>query len=53
MTHVTGSIFIDRPVEKVFDVVADQTNEPSYNPSMTSSRQVTDGRARGSAGTGT
>ena len=43
MPRVTGSILIDRPVEEVFDVVADQTLEPSYNPSMTASRQVTDG----------
>ena len=43
MTHVTGSIVIDRPVEDVFDAVADQTNEPHYNPSMTVSRRVTAG----------
>lgn len=43
MARVTGSIVIDRPVEEVFDAVADQTNEPRYNPSMTDSRRVTDG----------
>ena len=43
MSHVTGSIVIDRPVEEVFDAVADQTNEPHYNPSMTASRRVTAG----------
>jgi uncharacterized protein YndB with AHSA1/START domain len=43
MARVTGGIDIDRPVEEVFDAVADQTNEPRYNPSMTASRQVTDG----------
>ena len=43
MAHVTGSIVIDRPVEEVFDAVADQTNEPHYNPSMTASRRVTAG----------
>jgi hypothetical protein len=43
MARVTGSIVIDRPVEEVFDAVADQTNEPCYNASMTASRQVTDG----------
>jgi Polyketide cyclase / dehydrase and lipid transport len=44
MARVTGSIVIDRPVEEVFDAVADQTNEPCYNPSMTASRRVTDGQ---------
>ena len=43
MARVRGSIVIHRPVEEVFDAVADQTNEPRYNPSMTVSRQVTDG----------
>lgn len=43
MARVTGSIVIDRPIEKVFDAVADQTNETRYNPSMMSSRRVTDG----------
>jgi hypothetical protein len=43
MARVTGSIVIGRPIEEVFDAVADQTNEPRYNPSMTASRQVTDG----------
>jgi hypothetical protein len=43
MARVTGSIVIDRPVEEVFDAVADQTNEPRYNASMTASRQVTAG----------
>jgi hypothetical protein len=43
MARVTGSIVIGRPIEGVFAAVADQTNEPRYNPSMTASRQVTDG----------
>jgi len=43
MARVTGSIVIGRPIEEVFDAVADQTNEPRYNPSMTASHQVTDG----------
>ena len=43
MARVTGSIVIGRSIEGVFDAVADQTNEPRYNPSMTASRQVTDG----------
>jgi uncharacterized protein YndB with AHSA1/START domain len=39
MARVRGSIDIDRPIEEVFDVVADQTNEPLYNPAMTSSHR--------------
>ncbi len=43
MATVTGDILVRRPVEVVFDYVADQTNEPSYNPQMTSSVKITDG----------
>lgn len=43
MARVHGSIDIDRPLDEVFDVVADQTNEPRYNPSMVASRRVTGG----------
>jgi uncharacterized protein YndB with AHSA1/START domain len=41
--QITGSIEIGRPVEEVFDLVADQRNEPLYNPDMLSSEKVTDG----------
>ena len=34
MAKITGEITIRRPVEVVFDYVADQTNEPDYNPTM-------------------
>ncbi|WP_153502554.1 SRPBCC family protein [Cumulibacter manganitolerans] len=34
MARITGDIVIDRPVEEVFDYVADERNEPSYNPRM-------------------
>lgn len=34
MVHIEGDIVIDRPVEVVFDFVADERNEPSYNPGM-------------------
>ncbi|MFZ2016866.1 MAG: SRPBCC family protein [Nocardioides sp.] len=34
MVKVEGQITIARPVEEVFDYVADQTNEPQYNPAM-------------------
>ena len=43
MSRVRGSLDIARPVEVVFDVVADQRNEPSYNPTMTAATKVTDG----------
>lgn len=35
MAHVTGSIRIGAPLERVFDTVADSRNEPSFNPAMT------------------
>lgn len=35
MAHVTGSIRIAAPLERVFDMVADLRNEPAYNPAMT------------------
>jgi Polyketide cyclase / dehydrase and lipid transport len=34
MTHVEGEIIINRPVEDVFDFVADERNEPLYNREM-------------------
>jgi hypothetical protein len=40
---IEGEITIGRPVEVVFDYVADQTNEPLYNPSMVRSEKVTPG----------
>lgn len=33
--HVTGHIRIAAPRERVFDVVADSRQEPSFNPAMT------------------
>jgi hypothetical protein len=36
MANIEGNILIGRPVEDVFDFVADSRNEPSYNPAMTS-----------------
>lgn len=43
MARVRGSIDIARPVEEVFDFVADQRNEVRYNPAMTDSIKITDG----------
>src|SRR5215212_1764147 len=34
MIHIEGEIDINRPVEEVFDVVADERNEPGYNPRL-------------------
>jgi uncharacterized protein YndB with AHSA1/START domain len=34
MAHINGEILINRPVEEVFDFVADERNEPRYNPRM-------------------
>jgi carbon monoxide dehydrogenase subunit G len=43
MARVSGEILIERPVEEVFDFVADQRNEPIYNPRMLQSEKITDG----------
>lgn len=40
---VKGEIVIERPIEEVFDFVADERNEPKYNPEMTVAEKVTDG----------
>jgi uncharacterized protein YndB with AHSA1/START domain len=43
MTTITGSILIRRPIEQVFDFVADEHNEPVYNPQMRSVEKTTPG----------
>ena len=43
MSRVRGSLDIARPVQVVFDAVADQRNEPAYNPTMTEAMMVTEG----------
>ena len=43
MARVSGEILINRPVEVVFDYVADQRNELAYNPRMVRSEKITDG----------
>lgn len=43
MTHVEGQIIIHRPVDEVFDFVADERNEPRYNPQMRYAEQITPG----------
>ena len=37
MAQIQGEVFIRRPVEEVFDFVADERNEPTYNRNMLSS----------------
>lgn len=40
---VEGDIVIERSIEDVFDFVADERNEPRYNPQMTRADKVTTG----------
>jgi hypothetical protein len=52
MTRIEGEIAIGRPAEAVFDYVADQSNEPQYNPQMVRDEKITpglSGRGPGSA----
>jgi carbon monoxide dehydrogenase subunit G len=42
MAKINGSIFIDRRPEVVFDFVADERNEPKYNPKMTTVTLLTE-----------
>ena len=43
MVKIDGSTVIARPVENVFDFVADERNEPKYNPRMVRAEKVTPG----------
>ena len=43
MARVEGEIVINRPVEEVFDFVADERNEPRYNPRMRDAEQISEG----------
>ena len=43
MGRIEGEIVIARPVDLVFDYVADQSNEPRYNPQMTRAEKITPG----------
>jgi uncharacterized protein YndB with AHSA1/START domain len=43
MARVSGEFLINRPVEMVFDYVADQRNELAYNPRMVRSEKITEG----------
>lgn len=43
MAAVEGEIIINRPVDEVFDVVADERNEPRYNPRLLSAELIRGG----------
>jgi uncharacterized protein YndB with AHSA1/START domain len=43
MTHIVGAVTIDAPVDEVFDLVADERNEPRYNPRIVSAEKVSAG----------
>ncbi len=43
MAHVEGQIIIHRPVDEVFDFVADERNEPRFNPQMRRAEKTTTG----------
>ncbi len=43
MVRIEGEILISRPAEEVFDFVADERNEPRYNPHMRRAEQISDG----------
>jgi uncharacterized protein YndB with AHSA1/START domain len=43
MVRIEGEIVIHRPVEEVFDFVADERNEPRYNPRMRRAEKVSEG----------
>ncbi len=43
MAQFEGEIVIERPVEEVFDFVADERNEPRYNPRMLLAEKISSG----------
>jgi uncharacterized membrane protein len=43
VAHAEGEIVINRPVERLFDFVADERNEPLHNPRMVRCEQRSDG----------
>jgi len=43
MVKIEGSTVIAQPIEDVFDFVADERNEPKYNPRMLRAEKVTPG----------
>lgn len=57
MARIGGELVINRPVEEVFDFVADERNEPRYNPRIRRAEKLSPGpigrgtRFRAEAGT--
>ena len=47
MARIEGEIVIGQPVDVVFDYVADQSNEPQYNPRMVRAEKITAGALSG------
>lgn len=43
MVHIAGEVTIDAPVDEVFDLVADERNEPKYNPRIAHAEKVSQG----------
>ena len=43
MVPIEGEIIIERPVEEVFDFVADERHEPLYNPRMVRAEKLSAG----------
>jgi uncharacterized protein YndB with AHSA1/START domain len=43
MTRIDGEIVIASPVEQVFDMVADERNEPRYNPRIVRAEKMSNG----------
>jgi carbon monoxide dehydrogenase subunit G len=43
MTHIAGEVTINAPVDEVFDMVADERNEPRYNPRIVRAEKVSEG----------
>lgn len=43
MAQIEGEIIIERRVEEVFDFLADERNEPRFNPKMTEVAKLTEG----------
>jgi len=43
MARIEGELVIHRPVQEVFDFVADERNEPRYNPRICRAEQLSPG----------